>query len=224
MASWEVPKIGAHARARMGPAVVGISAPFRDDLTPARAWGLQDRAAAARTSRPEVLTMPEDASAVERTDVLPEPELMVSVAEAARTLGVTSRSVRRMVQDGRLSGVQDEHGAYVLPAQEVRRLKSERVRVRPSGRPAPTSALVRPGEVSELAPLLAQLGEAQRALGVATGEATALRDERDRLLSERDSIRDQLETARLEAAHADRELAVLRDRLERHRPWWRLGR
>jgi predicted DNA-binding transcriptional regulator YafY len=159
--------------------------------------------------------MVEDASPSEGTDVPNEVELLVRVSDAARMLGITSRSVRRRIQEGRLTGIPDGRGSYHVPASEARPGRTEEKRVRQSGRP--TSV---PRTEEALVPLMSRLAEAERARGDAEGEVRSLREERERIAAERDALRQQLEDATEERIGLERQNARLLALAER-RPWWR---
>ncbi len=146
---------------------------------------------------------------------------------AADRAGVSRRTVDRWVSSGRLQDLGDAARGRRVRLDEVERLASEARRLDRRGRRQPEDVSeATEVRVRDLETQLAALSEdrdqwrtqaASLVLALQAGPDATLR-------AEVDTLRAQLEDARLEVAHADRELAVLRDRLERRRSWWPWGR
>lgn len=53
------------------------------------------------------------------------PSGLINTTRAARRLGVTSQTVRRWIDEGRLSGHRTATGRYLVDAAEVERLRPQ---------------------------------------------------------------------------------------------------
>jgi excisionase family DNA binding protein len=133
-----------------------------------------------------------------------EPEESYTVPQAAKILRVTDRAVRKWLAEGTLEGEQDASGRWHVPQRAVH----TRMEDRP---PRPREDLSEAAGAPETAPeMLEIVRDLERRLGRAEARAelterteSTLREERDRLLQERQEaqeetrrLREQLEAER----------------------------
>jgi excisionase family DNA binding protein len=133
-----------------------------------------------------------------------EGEDTYTVPQAAKIIRVTDRAVRKWLAEGTLEGEQDGSGRWHVPQRAVH----ARLENRPQ---RPREGSSEPGGSPELAPeMLEIVRDLERRLGRAEARAelterteSTLREERDRLLREREDaqeearrLREQLEAER----------------------------
>ena len=121
-----------------------------------------------------------------------------TLGQAAKMVGRSKPTIARAIRHGRLSASRTETGAFAIDESELARV------FQVSGNGAGTMLRAVPGEAD------------------GTSQAT-LRVERDRLLAEREDLRETIRDLRhrldSEVEERRRLLAMLTD--QRTRPWWR---
>jgi excisionase family DNA binding protein len=122
-----------------------------------------------------------------------------TVPQAAKILRVTDRAVRKWLGDGTLEGEQDALGRWHIPQRDVH----ARLKDRPPRPREPYSGAARASEPS--AEMMAIVRDLERRLGRAEARAelterteSTLREERDRLLREREEAQDEARRLREE--------------------------
>jgi excisionase family DNA binding protein len=125
--------------------------------------------------------------------------------QAAKILRVTDRAVRKWLADGTLEGEQDDSGRWHVSQRAVHaRLEDQRSYPRPA--PAPREGPSAPRGSPEVAPeMLEIVRDLERRLGRAEARAelterteSTLREERDRLLREREEAQEEARRLREE--------------------------
>jgi excisionase family DNA binding protein len=126
-----------------------------------------------------------------------EGEETYSVTEAARILRVTDRAVRKWLAEGTLEGSQGEGGRWRIPQRAVHARLDERPPREARGSDLSAAEMVE--VVRDLERLLGR-AEARAELRAELTERaeSTLREERDRLLRERDAAQDEAKTLRKE--------------------------
>jgi excisionase family DNA binding protein len=122
-----------------------------------------------------------------------EGEETYSVTEAARILRVTDRAVRKWLAEGTLEGSQGEGGRWRIPQRAVHARLDER-----PPREARGSDLSAAEMVEVVRDLERLLGRAEARAELTERAESTLREERDRLLRERDKAQDEAKTVREE--------------------------
>lgn len=115
-----------------------------------------------------------------------EGEETYTVTEAAKILRVTDRAVRKWLSQGSLEGSQDDSGRWQIPQRAVH----ARLEERPprEAREEPESA----GEMLEIVrDLERRLGRAEARAELTERAESTLREERDRLLTERGEAQEE---------------------------------
>jgi predicted FMN-binding regulatory protein PaiB len=130
-----------------------------------------------------------------------------SVAEAERLLGrtdkpISERRIRQRLQAGDLEGRKDQTGRWHVAQHEVHRLMEERRQEVPESTPGG------PENASEMLDrvfmLEREIGRLQGRLELEERAESTVREERDRLLEERDRERARAERLEAELAHSRR--------------------
>jgi excisionase family DNA binding protein len=121
-----------------------------------------------------------------------EGEETYSVTEAARILRVTDRAVRKWLAEGTLEGAQGEGGRWRIPQRAVHARLDER----PPREARGSDSLSVAEMVEVVRDLERRLGRAEARAELTERAESTLREERDRLLRERDEAQDEAKTFR----------------------------